>query len=201
MSESNPPPTSPDGEHPAAAAAPERFWGPAPELPPQPEYQLPPDPERAFQHFPQAAVAFTPDREYAAWVMRVFANVIDFALLVPWYVLAHLGEPSPSGANSRLGSLVWFGGYSVLACFALWNSVIRQGLRGSTLGKSWLSMRVVGEQTGYEIGIARALVRTLLHIVNTVPLFLGYLWPIWDRKKQTFSDKITDTVVIMTRIG
>ena len=38
--------------------------------------------------------------------------------------------------------------------------------------------------------------RSFLHILDGLPLGLGYLWPIWDRKNQTFADKIIHSVVI-----
>ena len=35
----------------------------------------------------------------------------------------------------------------------------------------------------------------ICHILDGV-CFIGYLWPIWDAKKQTFADKIMNTYVI-----
>ncbi len=40
-----------------------------------------------------------------------------------------------------------------------------------------------------------ALVRDLVHIVDGF-FYLGYLWPLWDAKKQTFADKILTTLVV-----
>ena len=39
-------------------------------------------------------------------------------------------------------------------------------------------------------------VRSLAHIVDGF-CYIGYLWPIWDAKNQTFADKIMSTVVIV----
>jgi uncharacterized RDD family membrane protein YckC len=30
-------------------------------------------------------------------------------------------------------------------------------------------------------------------------LYLGYLWPLWDPRKQTFADKIVGSVVVRAR--
>ena len=38
-------------------------------------------------------------------------------------------------------------------------------------------------------------VRWLLHIIDHA-VYIGYLWPLWDDKRQTFTDKILETVVI-----
>ncbi len=57
-------------------------------------------------------------------------------------------------------------------------------------------MKLIGEQTGQPIGAGMSFVRQLAHIVDSLLCNLGYLWPLWDRKRQTFSDKIMSTVVI-----
>ena len=41
-------------------------------------------------------------------------------------------------------------------------------------------------------------VRQLCHYIDGI-LYLGYLWPLWDYKRQTFSDKIMTTLVIKER--
>ena len=41
-----------------------------------------------------------------------------------------------------------------------------------------------------------AFLRSILHILDALPCYLGFLWPIWDSQKQTFADKIMSTYVI-----
>ena len=53
-----------------------------------------------------------------------------------------------------------------------------------------------GMVTGQPIGGGMSFVRQLLHIVDGLPCYIGYLWPLWDDKRQTFSDKIMTTVVV-----
>lgn len=36
----------------------------------------------------------------------------------------------------------------------------------------------------------------MIDFINAIPCYLGYLWPAWDAKKQTFTDKIVSSVVI-----
>ena len=40
-----------------------------------------------------------------------------------------------------------------------------------------------------------AFLRDLVHILDGVA-YVGYLWPLWDDKRQTFADKIMRTIVI-----
>jgi hypothetical protein len=39
-------------------------------------------------------------------------------------------------------------------------------------------------------------VRHVCHFVDGLFCGLGYLWPLWDDRRQTFADKIMSTVVI-----
>ncbi len=41
-----------------------------------------------------------------------------------------------------------------------------------------------------------AIGRAFVHIVDSIPCDIGYLWPLWDSKNQTFADKIMGTVVV-----
>jgi len=48
--------------------------------------------------------------------------------------------------------------------------------------------------TGRPIG-GMAFVRDLTHILDSLACYLGWLWPLWDAKRQTFADKLIKTVV------
>jgi len=54
----------------------------------------------------------------------------------------------------------------------------------------------VREIDGQVVGAGTSVGRGFLHIIDGLPLYLGYLWPLWDAKKQTFADKIVQTVVV-----
>jgi uncharacterized RDD family membrane protein YckC len=67
---------------------------------------------------------------------------------------------------------------------------------GQTIGKKLLKIRVIDFNTGGPIGFGRALVRYIARILSGVVCYLGYLWMLWDREKQTWHDKIGSTVVV-----
>lgn len=50
--------------------------------------------------------------------------------------------------------------------------------------------------TGEPPGVGRAIGRGFARYLSAIPCGLGYLWMLWDPQKQTWHDKITDTVVI-----
>jgi uncharacterized RDD family membrane protein YckC len=80
--------------------------------------------------------------------------------------------------------------------FLLWNSGYRQGRSGQSLGKSALGTRLIAVGTGRPVGAARAVGRQVAHLLDGLPLGLGYLWPLWDEQRQTFADKVCSTLVV-----
>ena len=67
---------------------------------------------------------------------------------------------------------------------------------GGTLGKRMLGMRIERADTGENIGIGRAFGRLIVAYYTYSFLLLGYLWCIWDDKKQTWHDKAVGPLVV-----
>ncbi len=80
--------------------------------------------------------------------------------------------------------------------YAFWNWGYRQGTTGSSIGKSVAKFKVVSEKTGRPVGFGMSIVRQLAHIVDSIICFVGYLFPLWDAKRQTLADKIMSTVCL-----
>ncbi|MFJ3954391.1 RDD family protein [Streptomyces libani] len=77
--------------------------------------------------------------------------------------------------------------------------LVKEGATGQTPGKKALNIRVVKETTGQPIGFGMAFVRKLCHALDGPLCGLGFWWPLWDEKSQTFADKIVGTVVVKTQ--
>ncbi|MFH8406712.1 RDD family protein [Streptomyces sp. NPDC018019] len=77
--------------------------------------------------------------------------------------------------------------------------IAKEGSTGQTPGKKALKIRVVREATGQPLGFGMALVRKICHVVDGPLCGLGYWWPLWDEKSQTFADKIVGSVVVRSQ--
>ncbi|KOT98630.1 RDD domain containing protein [Streptomyces sp. NRRL F-5755] len=77
--------------------------------------------------------------------------------------------------------------------------IAKEGSTGQTPGKKALKIRVVREATGQPLGFGMAFVRKLCHAVDGPLCGLGYWWPLWDEKSQTFADKIVGSVVVRSQ--
>ena len=122
--------------------------------------------------------------ELAPWGSRVLAALIDY--FAPFIIAAILIQISITlGVIAYLAAFAW----------VIWNKV-QEGNTGQSLGKKQAGTRLLREADGQVVGAGAAIGRWLLHIVDGIPCYLGYLWPLWDAKKQTFADNIMSTVVV-----
>jgi uncharacterized RDD family membrane protein YckC len=131
----------------------------------------------------------------ANWPQRVGAYLVDLlVVVVPATIGVGLLSPdNPSGTSALVGSIL------CLLAIGLWiyNRWILAGRTGQSWGKQALGLKLLRMDNGQPIGGAMAGLRDLLHIViDGLICDLGYLWPIWDSRRQTLADKIISTVVI-----
>ncbi|GAA0971923.1 Proline-rich antigen [Nocardioides aquaticus] len=153
---------------------------------------------------------------YAHWGKRVGSSLVDGLVMLPFFVLAVVffvmsreetatqtfvdanGEQVAFGTDvSFNGPFLWLAVLLYLGAivFGIWNVVFRQGRTGRSLGKSALGTILLKEETGRPLGAGMTFVRQLCHVLDGF-FYLGYLWPLWDAKRQTFADKIVGTVVL-----
>jgi uncharacterized RDD family membrane protein YckC len=72
--------------------------------------------------------------------------------------------------------------------------------RGQTLGMMIVRVRVVDANSGGPIGMGRALGRGafeyLMVVIIFIPWVVDMLFPLWDQRRQTLHDKVTNSVVV-----
>jgi uncharacterized RDD family membrane protein YckC len=118
------------------------------------------------------------------------------------------GDPSALDLAAQCGSGISVAGvvafvaaWLAIVGYGAWNLGYRQGRGGASLGKSVMGLAVVGSETGQPVGFLWALVRLAAQLLNVASLGLGFLWPLWDSRNQTFADKLVSTVCVQGRIG
>ncbi|ACZ00335.1 RDD family protein [Thermomonospora curvata] len=148
-----------------------------------------------------------PSRPYAEWGARVAASLLDGLVIGgPALFLSLLGVVLMAvgfagGPGEENAGLVGLGFILLLvACLAvavagLW-SVHLEGTTGQTFGKRRMNIMLVAEHSGQPIGFGAAFVRRMAHGLDGFAFCLGFLWPLFDPKKQTFADKVMGTVVV-----
>jgi uncharacterized RDD family membrane protein YckC len=136
--------------------------------------------------------------EFAHWGLRVGSALLDgLVVFVPTLVIGIVAGVATAASGSAepgagFTALIWL----VTIGIMVWNIGIRQGRTGRSLGKSAVGTRLVHGRTGQPVGVGMAIVRQLAHLLDSWSFMIGYLWPLWDAKRQTFADKVTGSVVV-----
>jgi uncharacterized RDD family membrane protein YckC len=173
------------------------------------EYVAPPPPPNPYAA-PQA-----PRAAYAGWWQRVGAYLLDTIFTLPGLIPFFIGfgilvndqqttfSPDGSEMTTEPTRHAWATawpwlvlGVVLILGLWIWNRLISQGRTGYSWGKRIVAIQLIKESTGRPTGVGLSLLREFVHIVNGAICYLGWLWPLWDRKRQTWSDMITRTVVI-----
>lgn len=175
---------------------------PPPGYPPTAGYPAAPPPGYAPYGAP-------PPANYAGWWQRVGAALIDgligglFAL--PGIIALFAGPrqieyqsdgPSgpglyevPSEGTLAIAFVLWAAlgiVYLVIFCRMV-------GRTGQSWGKKATGYKIVGSTTRQPVGAGKIFGRQILAFLNSLPCYLGFLWPLWDAEKRTFTDMIFDT--------
>jgi uncharacterized RDD family membrane protein YckC len=159
----------------------------APGVPPQQGYGYPQAPG-GYPGYPQQP-GYGVQPRYANWGQRFLSKLIDsIVYLVAYLPLVLIGAKAGVPVLSILGFLLLIG-------VIIWQ-VIQEGRTGQTIGKKVVGTRTLKEDTGQPLGGGMAFVRQLAHFLDGLPCYLGYLWPAWDAKRQTFADKVCGSIVI-----
>jgi uncharacterized RDD family membrane protein YckC len=141
---------------------------------------------------PQQAYGMPP---FANWGQRAAAWLIDNLVAA---VGIGLVEATYYSWGHGIRILSWVIAV-VGVIWALYNAYLA-GKTGQSTGKRMMGIRLARFADGQVVGPAYALLRLMMNVVFWVVCFipglLNYLWPLWDRKSQTWSDKIASSVVV-----
>lgn len=191
-------PQQPGSTPPDPYAAPAPGAGQAPPPPPPPPsygtpppppgggYAAAPPPAPGYGAMPSAGYGPGPEAgiPFANWGNRVVGALIDY--FVPSIIAGIIYQGSHA-----LGSIL----YLAVLAWAIYNKVL-EGQTGQSTGKKIAGTKLVAAATGQPVGVGLAIGRYFLHIIDGLPCYLGFLWPLWDSKRQTFADKILNTYVV-----
>ncbi|MFE3722663.1 RDD family protein [Streptomyces cyaneofuscatus] len=133
--------------------------------------------------------------ELAHWGLRAGGLIIDGLIIgAPYLLLVGIGGAMGDAAGGILALL----GFLVMIGLTLWQ-LYQEGTTGQTIGKKAVGIRLLREADGRPLGFGMAFVRRLAHFLDSIACYIGWLWPLWDEKKQTFADKVCSSVVIRSK--
>ncbi|CAM2979259.1 hypothetical protein BST27_03680 [Mycobacterium intermedium] len=132
-----------------------------------------------------------PEKVLAPWRLRAGALAIDVLpglAVVATMFLVSLTVPT--------GVWLWVsvGTWALTILLILVNRLLLPSITGWSLGRALTGIAVT-ESDGTRPGPWWLLLRDLAHLLDTLPVFIGWLWPLWDSSRRTFADMLTHTEV------
>ncbi len=136
--------------------------------------------------------------EKAGFFIRFIAYMIDSVLLTIAIGII--------GAIALAGSLAFVNNQTVALAISLLSWVIMliiyfgyfiyfYGTSGQTLGKKMLNIKVVSTD-GTPLTYKKGLLRVIGYIIASIPIYIGFIWMLFDENKQNWEDKIANTYVV-----
>lgn len=133
----------------------------------------------------------------ASWRQRAHADLVDAVVPIAIIAAGILGVLLLLRLQEGAAAVVAGALAAVAALTWVVRNLARQGQSGQTVGKRAAGLRLVGVHSQRPVGATRSVVRQVLHLADSIPAFLGWLWPLVDRRRQTFADKMASTVVVV----
>jgi uncharacterized RDD family membrane protein YckC len=131
----------------------------------------------------------------ADWQTRAIGILIDFGFIVAVWIVGLILSTIVGLVSSALGGLVFLLFYLIDSAAWLYMGYL-VGLKGRSPGMAMMGLKCVSEETGEVIGGGMGVVRTIAHIVDSIICYVGWLFPLWDAKRQTIADKLIKTYVL-----
>jgi uncharacterized RDD family membrane protein YckC len=126
--------------------------------------------------------------QYAGFWRRVAATVIDsfiYTLLMGLIAGPAFVEAALLTQEGLLRTSI-----ALLLTLVLWLKFL------GTPGKLLLDCQVVDADSFEPMSLKQAALRYVAYLASILPLFLGFLWVAYDKRKQSFHDKLANTVVL-----
>ena len=142
----------------------------------------------------------TADVALASWPVRAGAFAVDLLpglAVITTMALQALTAPGDGWLRWAYAAV----GATTLAAMVL-NRLVLPNATGWTLGRALFGIAVRRSEpkgSTVDAGLARLTLRELAHLVDTLTLGVGWLWPLWDRRRRTFADLVAHTEV--RRVG
>jgi uncharacterized RDD family membrane protein YckC len=128
--------------------------------------------------------------ELAGFGRRMLAYLIDSVWLLGLFLLLVLVAGLVNGDEMSSGGELMANIILTVIVLTFWAE------RGGTPGKLLLGLRIVDADTGGGPPIGRLVLRYFGYLISALPLGLGYVWMLWDRRAQCWHDKLAGTLVV-----
>ena len=128
-------------------------------------------------------------RTGAIFIDAILIGIVTLPILIGIYGIEYLGSDKfIEGSFDFLFSWV----LPAIGTILFWM------YKCATPGKMAVRLKIVDAKTGNTPTVGQLIGRYFAYLISTLPICLGFLWIVWDKKKQGWHDKLSGTVVIQS---
>ncbi len=131
----------------------------------------------------------------ADWGTRAIGILIDYAGIFVIVIIGYIIAAILSAISGALGTLFFLLTWLLSIGAGVYLGYL-VGIKGRSPGMMVMGTKCVAEETGELIGAGMGIVRHFAHIIDSFICYIGWLFPLWDVKRQTIADKLVKTVVL-----
>ena len=133
---------------------------------------------------------------YAGFLVRLIAFIIDgIIVLFPISFGIKMAAPFMSGSvpitTGDTFIVYFFGGLPYMLYYVLFWFFFQ-----ATPGKMLCKLTIVNAKDGGKLGMLQCFLRCIGYSVSNIVFWLGFIWVLFDDRKQGWHDKIAGTVVV-----
>ena len=129
--------------------------------------------------------------EYAGFWARVAAYFVDYAIVMILFLAIAIGLSFIGDAATIIGMIVFN-----LIMFLYW-PVMESSARQATFGKSLVGIKVT-DLNGGRLSFVQSLLRNIAKILSAIPAGIGFLLPVFTKRKQALHDMLAKCLVVRT---
>ena len=139
--------------------------------------------------------------EYANVFTRFGAIILDGLIMIPFYIPFFFVmpmdpyAPDPTSGDIAVMAIIFIG----MIVFGIWNTIVRMGKTGQSLGRKFLNIAVLDTNLK-PIGLGNAVLREIIgRWISGLVCYIGYLNAFWDKDNQMWHDKMAKCYVFYVK--
>jgi len=137
--------------------------------------------------------------EHVGFLPRLIAWIVDTIIfgVIGWIISIPFGTNYGYGSGMGYETGFNLGGTGTILTLliSLAYYVYLDGMKGATIGKRVMKLKVIGTNGAMPIGPGPGVIRWLIKIIPILNL-VAYIWILFDSEKQGLHDKIANTFVV-----
>ncbi|MCF7919610.1 MAG: RDD family protein [Candidatus Cloacimonetes bacterium] len=133
---------------------------------------------------------------FSAGLQRLVAFIIDKVVIILFYFVSFLLLKGVFYPMFVCGTGIYFALTMVILVIPSLYFILMWRFFGASVGMFALKLRIVEYKTGHKPSLLTSLKRIVVFYLSFFSFLVGYLWLLWDSRRQNWADKLSGTLIL-----